>query len=159
MLLEVAYKIVALILLYRVQPIEEELDHESQCGFRPGRGCTDAVFTLKQALRKRHEHGLSTWVFFMDLVKAFDRVPRELLWKILLKFGVPEKIVHQLKCLHERVSVKFTVDGVTPELPSIIGVKQGGYHWSSALSVLYRSSNDNVEKVLQWILLHFSLET
>ena len=125
MLLEVAYKIVALILLYRVQPIEEELDHESQCGFRPGRGCTDAVFTLKQALRKRHEHGLSTWVFFMDLVKAFDRVPRELLWKILLKFGVPVKIVNLLKCLHERVTVKFTVDGVTHELSSIIGVKQG----------------------------------
>ena len=101
MLLEVAYKIVAIILLYRVQPIEEELDHESQCGFRPGRGCTDAVFTLKQALRKRHEHGLSKWVFVMDLVKAFDRVPQELSWKILLKFGVPEKIVNLRKCLHE----------------------------------------------------------
>jgi hypothetical protein len=38
MLLEVAYKIVALILLYRVQPIEEELDHESQYGFCSERG-------------------------------------------------------------------------------------------------------------------------
>ena len=125
LLLEVAYKIVAIIILSRIQPIEEGLDHESQCGFRPGRGCADAVYTLKQALRKRREHGLSTWVFFMDLVKAFDRVPRELLWAILLKFGVPPKIVNLLKCLHKRVIVKFTVDGVPHELHSIIGVKQG----------------------------------
>ena len=125
MLLEVAYKIIAIIILARIRPIEESLDHESQCGFRPGRGCTDAVFTLKQVIRKRREHGLSTWVFFMDLVKAFDRVPRELLWIILLKFGVPPKIVSLLKCLHKRVQVKFTVDGIVHTLLSIIGVKQG----------------------------------
>ena len=125
MLLEVAYKIVAIIILARIKPIEEGLDHESQCGFRPGRGCTDAVFTLKQAIRKRREHGLCTWVFFMDLVKAFDRVPRELLWDILRKFGVPPKIVNLLKCLHERVTVKFSVEGVVHTLLSIIGVKQG----------------------------------
>ena len=47
MLLEVAYKVIAIIILARLQPIEEGLDHESQCGFRPGRGCSDAVFTVQ----------------------------------------------------------------------------------------------------------------
>ena len=88
MLLEVAYKIIAIIILARIKPIAEGLAYESQCGFRPGRGCTDAVLTLKQAIRKRSEDGLCTWVFFMDLVKAFDRVPRELLWDILLKLAI-----------------------------------------------------------------------
>ena len=68
MLLEVAYKIIAILLLARIQPIEEGLDHETQCGFHPGRGCTDAVFTVKMALKKRQEHGLETWVLFLDLV-------------------------------------------------------------------------------------------
>ena len=76
MLLEVSYKIVANILKMRLLPIEEELDHESQCGFRPQRGCSDAVYTVKMALKKRREHGLESWVLFLDLVKAFDRVPR-----------------------------------------------------------------------------------
>ena len=93
MLLEIAYKIIAIILLERLRPIAEGLDHESQCGFRPGRGCVDAVFTVKLALKKRQEHGLETWVLFLDLVKAFDRVPRELRWTILLRFGVPQKLV------------------------------------------------------------------
>ena len=39
MLLEASYKIVAIILHLHLQPIVESLDHESQCGFRPGRGC------------------------------------------------------------------------------------------------------------------------
>ena len=68
---------------------------------------TDAVFTVKTALKKRREHGLETWVLFLDLVKAFDRVPREMLWLILKKFGVPEKLIFLLKALHENVLVKF----------------------------------------------------
>ena len=125
MLLEVAYKIIANLLKKRLTPIEESLDHETQCGFRPGRGCTDAVFTVKTALKKRREHGLETWVLFLDLVKAFDRVPREMLWLILKKFGVPEKLIFILKALHENVLVKFEVQGITHSVNSIIGVKQG----------------------------------
>ena len=89
MLLEAAYKIVAILLHERLQPIAEGLDHEAQCGFRPGRGYADAVFTIKLAMKKRREHSQETWILFLDLVKAFDRVPRELLWDILSKFGVP----------------------------------------------------------------------
>ena len=52
MLLETAYKIVANILHSRLLPIEESLDHEPQCGFRPERECIDAIYTVKMALRK-----------------------------------------------------------------------------------------------------------
>ena len=79
MLLEVAYKIIANIVHMRLQRVLESpahVDHEPQCGFRSGRGTCDASFTIKQLIKKRREHGLETWVFFADLVKAFDRVPR-----------------------------------------------------------------------------------
>ena len=136
MMLEVAYKIVALILHARLTPVCESvdhLDHETQCGFRGGRGCSDAIFTLKQLLRKRREHGLETWVLFIDLVKAFDRVPREallhpddgLLWLVLLRFGVPPKLVSLLKAMHKTVLVQFDVDGIVKTIAAIIGVKQG----------------------------------
>ena len=49
-------------------------------------------FTLKQATRKRRELGFSAWLFFMNLIKTFVCVPRELLWNILIKFGVPPTI-------------------------------------------------------------------
>ena len=61
-------------------------------------------------------------MLFIDLVKAFDRVPRELLWDVLRKFGVPPKIVDLLIALHKSVIVKFEIDGVIASLLSIIGV-------------------------------------
>ena len=125
MMLEVCYKIVALLLIERLKPIKEALDHEAQCGFRSGRGGCDGIFTVKQLINKRREHGLETWVLFIDLVKAFDRVPRELLWEVMLKQGVPPKLVSLLKAMHATVNVKFVVDGIESVLASIIGVKQG----------------------------------
>ena len=125
MLLETAYKIVSIIMKSRLLPIEESIDLESQCGFRPQRGCTDAVFSIKIAMKKRREHGLESWILFIDLVKAFDRVPRELLWDILSKFGVPEKLVRVLRALHHRVEVKFSICNITKTITCIIGVKQG----------------------------------
>jgi len=95
MLLEAFYKIVAKIIHSRFQPIMESLDHEPQCGFRSGRGSCDGVFSVKLGLKKRREHSKETWVLFLDLVKAFDRVPRCLLWSILERFGVPDKLVSE----------------------------------------------------------------
>jgi hypothetical protein len=56
----VAYKIVANILLNRLKPVKEsvQLDDECQIGFRKMRGFMDSIFTLKQLIRKRAEHGL-----------------------------------------------------------------------------------------------------
>lgn len=125
MMLEVAYKVVAIVLHRRLTQVCETLDHESQCGFRPHRGTVDGIFSLKLALKKRREHGCESWVYFLDLVKAFDRVPRAVLWLVLAKLGVPPKIVNLLKLLHQVVKVKFSVDGVDVVLDSIIGVKQG----------------------------------
>ena len=93
--------------------------------FRPGRGCMDAIFTIKSAIKKRSEHGLHSWVLFLDLVKAFDRVPRDLLWKILTKFGVPKKLVDLLRALHSNFKVKLKVDDVISMIACIIGLKQG----------------------------------
>jgi len=125
MLLEVLYKVVANIIKGRLTPIQEAMEQESHCGFRPGRGCTDASFSLRMAIEKRQEHGMETWVLLLDLVKAFDRVPRTLLWKVLRRFGVHEKVVKLLEALYDTVNVKFSVEEVEMVIESIIGVKQG----------------------------------
>ena len=69
---------------------------EEQNGFMRQRGCCDGIFTVKMALQKRHEHGLGTWAVFIDLVKAFDSVPRNgLLCSVLQKFGIPPGILRK----------------------------------------------------------------
>ena len=53
------------------------------CGFRPGGSNTDQIFTLKQAFKKPWEYGKDLFACFADLEKAYDRVPRDKLWKVL----------------------------------------------------------------------------
>ena len=48
-----------------------------------------------------------------------------MLWKILAKFGVPNKITSSLKVLHANFVLKFTVNYVTQSLDCINDVKQG----------------------------------
>ena len=121
-MLEVSYKIFGLILLARLKPIKESttLDHEFQNGFRCQRGTIDSLFTVKQLLKKRNEHGLPTWLLLIDLVKVFDRVPRELLWEVLLKQGIPRKLISLLRSLQNKVTVEFEYENVTRTLDSII---------------------------------------
>jgi hypothetical protein len=54
----------------------------------------NGLFTTYVGLHKRKEHGLETWALFIDLVKAFDTVPREALFAILHRFGLPDHFVN-----------------------------------------------------------------
>ena len=46
-----------------------------QFGFMPGKGTTDAIFIVRQMQEKYIKKKL--YFAFVDLEKAFDRVPRE----------------------------------------------------------------------------------
>jgi hypothetical protein len=69
---------------------------------------------VRFVLRKLKEHGQSCWLLLLDCIKAFDRVPRELLWPLMEKLGVPPTLVAVLKALHAKVidHVKFSVEKV-----------------------------------------------
>eukprot|EP00957_Ditylum_brightwellii_P038593 2917738-Ditylum_brightwellii.AAC.1 len=93
MMLEVGQKIISNLLCMRLDPLVCNLDHKSHCDFRSERGTGVATFALKTALKKQKEHNLETWILFINFVKAFECVPRDLLWNILEKIGLPPKLV------------------------------------------------------------------
>ena len=94
-------------------------------------------FHLKTTYKKRAEYGLDSWLILIDLVKAFDRVPREMLWNVLQRQRVPNKLISLLKALHKSVKDKFGVDGVEQVIESIIGVKQGGILGPDLFNILW----------------------
>jgi hypothetical protein len=125
-LLDIALKILEIILLFRISPYRETHCRENQAGFRPGRGCVDQIFTLRQILETRHDFRQTTVVCFVDFKAAFDSVFREGLWSILRSEGVPTKLIQIIKALYRdtrctvrvynTISDSFTIDS---------GVRQG----------------------------------
>nr|VZI33612.1 unnamed protein product [Spirometra erinaceieuropaei] len=101
-LLNIAEKILDRILLNRLNNhLEQSLLPESQCGFRRHRGTTDMIFAARQLQEKCQEMRTHLYSTFVDLTKAFDKVNREGLWKIMQKFGCPERFTQTLHQLHD----------------------------------------------------------
>ena len=78
----------AKILEKRTRIKVEPLLSRTQQGFRKGRGCTDALVTLRQICEKSMEYNKKQTILFIDQEKAFDRVDRNLLWSVLDEYGV-----------------------------------------------------------------------
>lgn len=98
---------------------------EEQCGFTPGKSTIDGAFSLLQALSKRKEHRKDTFVVFIDLVKAFDTVPRPALFQVLKKFGLPQPLVSLIQLLYKDMKIELSVDDLKRHVNCTIGVKQG----------------------------------
>jgi hypothetical protein len=64
-------KILASIILNRLTPFRERQIREQQAGFRPGRGCIDQIFKLRQLLGHRHAYRQPTIVVFLDFSWLF----------------------------------------------------------------------------------------
>jgi len=84
------YKVLSNILLSRLTPCAEEVIRDHQCGFRRNRSTTDHIFCIRKILEKKWEYNEAVHHLFIDFKKAYDSVSREVLYNILIEFGVPK---------------------------------------------------------------------
>ena len=61
----------------KIQPARERNAREQQAGFRPGRGCADQLFCIRQVFELRLRSGQNFVVIFIDFAAAFDSVHRD----------------------------------------------------------------------------------
>ena len=64
---------------------------ESQFGFRPGRCTVDAIFIVRQVIKKAQEHRTPLHFNSVDFKAAFDAVWRKALWKMMIAIGIDPK--------------------------------------------------------------------
>ena len=93
------YKILSNILLSRLTP--EEIIGDHQCRYQRNRSTTDHLFCIRQTLEKKWEYNEAVNQLFIDFKKAYDSVRREVLYNILMEFGIPKKLI-RLKKVSDR---------------------------------------------------------
>jgi hypothetical protein len=111
-LLSTSYRSLSNILLSRLTPYAEEIIGNHQCGFRRNRSMIDQIFSIRQILEKKWEFNGTVHQLFIDFKKAPDSVRREVLYNILIDFGIPRKQVG----LIQMCSTKPTVQCVQASL-------------------------------------------
>ena len=119
-------KLFAKVIQKRLQGVVEDVVSDSQCGFRKGRGCTDMIFCARQLVEKTREHNSKVFMLFVDLKKAYDSIPRQALWLVLQKYGIPLVIINLIQSLHEGMKAEVSVSGgTTPAIEVNNGLRQG----------------------------------
>jgi hypothetical protein len=125
-LLSTSYKILLNILLARLTPYAYEIIGDHQCGFQHNGSTTDKIFCIRQILEKKWEYNCTVHQLFIDVKKAYDSVRREVLYSILIAFGIPRKLVGLIKmCLTETYSTVRIGKYQTNYFPIQNGLKQG----------------------------------
>ena len=69
--------------------------------FRPGRGTIDQIWLVRQLIEKSIEHECAVHISFVDLKKAFDSVPREIIRLLLKERGIEEQVVQLIVDIHD----------------------------------------------------------
>jgi hypothetical protein len=97
-----------------------------QFGFRKGRGCTDAIFALRQLSERAIEYDKDLHMVFVDQEKALDRVNRATLWRVLEDYGIRGQLLDNIRAMYanSRSAVR-TPTGLSNWFEVMSGVRQG----------------------------------
>jgi len=101
---------------------------DTQCGFCRGRSTTDQISTLQLIFEKSWDFANDIYTCFVDLEKAYDRVPREKLWGVLREYGVDDRLLLAVKSLFFCSKVCVRVGRVKSQPFTVdvgLGLRQG----------------------------------
>ena len=127
---------------------------ENQFGFMPGRSTTEAIHLLRHLMeiyrtRKRDLH-----LIFIDLEKAYDCVPREILWKVLEKRQVPILYINLIKDMYDNVSSCVrTHSGLTDSFSITVGLHQGSALSPYLFTLVIDELTKHIQDEVPWCML------
>ncbi|KAK3569006.1 hypothetical protein QTP86_021584 [Hemibagrus guttatus] len=127
---------------------------EQQYGFMPRKSTTDAIFALRILMEKYRDSQRELHCVFVDLEKAYDRVPREQLWYCMRKSGVAEKYVRVVQDMYERSrTVVRCAVGQTEEFKVEVGLHQGSALSPFLFAIVMDQLSEEVRQESPWTMM------
>ena len=152
-LLEVALKLYERVIESRIR--ERVKIHSNQFGFMPGKGTTDAIFILRQVQEKILEGNNSRYWSFVDLEKAFDRVPREVVYWSLRRKGITEKLIRTVRTMYDGAKTTVrTGKGNTTAFEIRVGVHQGSCLSPLLFIIVMDAVSELIRREVPWDMLY-----
>ena len=127
---------------------------KQQYEFMPGKGTTNAMFALRMLMEKYREGQRELHCVFVDLEKAYDRVPKEELWYCMRKSGIVEKYVQLVQdmCEESKTVVRCAV-GTAESFNIKVGLHQGSVLSLFLFAVIMDRLTDEVRREPPWTML------
>jgi len=100
---------------------------KGQVGFSKDYRTTDQLFILLTLIKHNKVKKKPLYCCFVDLKKAFDTMPCEVLWHVLAGFEVEGRFFQCLQIMYAKdtICINHPSKGVTPSFRCEQGVKQG----------------------------------
>jgi hypothetical protein len=107
-------------------PYAHEIMGDHECGFQRNASTTDQIFHIRQILKKYLEYNSTVHQLSIHFKKAYDSVRMEVLYNIVIEFGIPRKLVGLIEmCLNETYSRVRIGKNLSDKFSIENGLKQG----------------------------------
>ena len=127
---------------------------KQQYRFMLKKGTTDAMFALRMLMEKYREGQRELHCVFVNLEKAYDRVPQEELWYCMRKSGTVEKYVRLVQDMYgeSKIMVRRAV-GTTESFKVKVELHQGSASSPFLFAVIMDRLTDKVKRKSPWMML------
>jgi hypothetical protein len=133
---------------------EESEVSQNHFGFMPGRGTKDGFFALRQLCEKHKSANKNLHMVFVDLKKAYDRVPRKVLWWAIIVIGVPEKYVKVVQAMYRDARTQVRTEaGTTDQFSVVVGLHQGSALSPYLFLLVMDALTSDIQKRAPWCIL------
>jgi len=105
---------------------KNDLIPDQQYGFRAHRGCPEAAWVLSEVVQGRIDEKKATFLCFVDVKKAYDRVRRNMMFVKLHRQKVSGKLFRMVREWYRDNQSRIEVEGLVSEwIDRLIGLQQG----------------------------------
>nr|GEY30296.1 retrovirus-related Pol polyprotein LINE-1 [Tanacetum cinerariifolium] len=127
---------------------------ENQFGFMPGRSSVEAIHLIRSLIEKYRERQRDLHMDFLDLGKAYNNVPMELIWKTLVDKGTSRRYIRVIRGMYNgaKTHVRTSIRSIE-FFPVDVGLHQGSTISPYLFALILDELSRGIQEDIPWCLI------